>query len=293
MPSLSSVHHPGHGVHNPVGRLAAEHPGVVKIGRAGWFAKGVVYVIAGVLALQVAAKASGWSNGAATGSEEASPTGAIKTVAASSGGTALLWLLAIGMLIYAAWRVVSAILPGDTDAEAWVHRIGYVASAVIYTTFAITAIALAQSTTSDQNGNTKVTGISASIMTHSAGRFLIGLVGLIVIGVGLYRISKGVKLDVNDELDLSGMSSARITWTKRLGAAGEIGRGIGIGLVGFFLLRSAITYDANDATGLDGALRRLAVTSWGLVVVFVVGIGFVAYGIFCLATFTHRRLQSP
>ena len=41
------------------------------------------------------------------------------------------------------------------------------------------------------------------------------------------------------------------------------------------------------------ALRRLATNTWGLVLVFVVGIGFVAYGIFCLATFTHRRLQAP
>ena len=293
MPSLSSIHQTGQGIHNPVGRLTAEHPGVVKIGRAGWFAKGVVYVIAGILALQVAAKASGWSNSATTGTQEASPTGAIKTVADSSGGTALLWLLAIGMLIYAAWRVVSAFLPGDNDTKAMAHRVGYVVSAVIYTTFAITAIALARQAPSDPNGNKKVTDISQSMMTHSAGRLLIGLVGLIVIGVGLYRISKGVKLDVNDELDLSGMSSARVMWTKRLGAVGEIGRGIGIGLVGFFLLRSAITYDANDATGLDGALRRLAVTSWGLVVVFVVGVGFAAYGMFCLATFTHRRLQAP
>ncbi|MEP7113352.1 MAG: DUF1206 domain-containing protein, partial [Ilumatobacteraceae bacterium] len=67
----------------------------------------------------------------------------------------------------------------------------------------------------------------------------------------------------------------------------------GFSLVGFFLLRSAITYDANQATGLDGALRRLAVESWGVVVVVIVGLGFAAYGIFCLATFTQRRLEAP
>ena len=55
MPLLSSMHHPAKHVANPVGHLAAEHPGVVKIGRAGWFAKGVVYVIAGLLALAVGA----------------------------------------------------------------------------------------------------------------------------------------------------------------------------------------------------------------------------------------------
>ena len=228
-----------------------------------------------------------------TGDEEASPIGAIKTVAGSSGGTLLLWLLAAGMLLYAAWRVVSALLPGSTDAHGLAHRIGYIASAVMYTTFAISAIALARHAPEDPNGNKKVTDISATIMTNAVGRVVIGLVGLIVIGVGVYRVSKGVTLDVDDELDMSGMSATRRTWTEWLGAVGEIGRGIGFALVGFFLVRSSITYEASEATGLDGALRRLATESWGVIVVAVVGIGFGAYGIFCLATFTRRRLQAP
>jgi Domain of Unknown Function (DUF1206) len=291
---MSSIGHATTPVHNPVGRLTAEHPAVIKIGRAGWFAKGFVYTLAGYLALAVAAKAEGWAdNTSTTGNQEASPIGAIKTVAGSDGGTVLLWLLATGMLIYAAWRVVSALLPGGKDAKAMAQRIGYVASAVMYITFAISAIALARHTQTDPNGNTKVTDISQSFMSHSFGRIVIGLAGIIVIAVGLYRVSKGLKMDVEDELDMSGISAERAKWTERLGAIGEIGRGIGFGLVGFFLLRSAMTYDANEATGLDGALRRLAAESWGVVVVIVVGIGFAAYGIFCLATFTHRRLQAP
>jgi hypothetical protein len=294
MSSLSAARHPAANIHNPVGRLAADHPGVVKVGRAGWFAKGAVYLIAGFLALSIAAKASGWAaSTSTTGTQEASPTGAIKTVAGSRGGTMLLWVLAIGMLLYAAWRVVSALLPGGTGAKAWARRIGYVASAVMYTTFAISAIGLARRSPGVPNGNTKVTDMSASVMTHTAGRLVIGVVGVIVIAVGLYRISKGATMDVADELDMAGMSRVRVTWTKRLGAVGEMGRGVGFGLVGFFLVRSAVTYDAAQATGLDGALRRLAVESWGVAVVVIVGIGFAAYGLFCLATFTHRRLEAP
>ena len=289
-----SVQHAAHSIHNPVGQLAADHPGVVKIGRAGWFAKGVVYTIAGYLALSVAAKASGWTDSTSTtGDQEASPVGAIKTVAGSSGGTFLLWLLAAGMLLYALWRVVSALLPGSTDAKGWAHRIGYIASAVMYTTFALSAIALARRAPENPDGNKKVTDISQTIMTNALGRIVIGLVGLIVIAVGIYRVSKGVTLDVEDELDMSGMSPARRRWTERLGAIGEIGRGIGFALVGFFLARAALRYNASEATGLDGALRRLALESWGVIVVAVVGVGFAAYGIFCLATFTHRRLQAP
>ncbi len=59
------------------------------------------------------------------------------------------------------------------------------------------------------------------------------------------------------------------------------------------LAAAALRYDAAQATGLDGSLRRLALESWGVVVVAIVGIGFAAYGIFCLATFTRRRLQAP
>jgi hypothetical protein len=262
----------------------------VKIGRAGWLAKGIVYVIAGVLAVVVFLKSFGWASSSTN--EEASPTGAIKTVGHSSGGTFLLWVLAVGMLLYAAWRLVAAFMPGDDDAMSWVKRIGYVVSAVIYATFAITAISLARSSTASADGNSKVTSLTQRVMEHNAGRWLIGVIGAIVIGVGLYRLGKGFKQDVNDELDLGGMSPTRVRWTERLGAAGEIGRGIGIGLVGFFLMRAAITFDPGQATGLDGALRRLAEQSWGAIVVAVVGAGFICYGIFCLATFTHRRLQA-
>ncbi len=291
---MSTTRHDVHSIHNPMGQLTADHPGAVKIGRAGWFAKGVVYCIAGILALSIAAKAGGWTDStSSTGNQEASPLGAIKTVAGSGGGTVLLWLLAIGMLLYAAWRVISALLPGGTDSKAMAHRIGYIVSAIMYTTFAFSAIMLARQPSKTPDGNKKVTDISSNLMAHSFGRVLVGAVGVIVIAVGLYRMSKGFKMDVEDELDMSGASPGWRKWIERLGAIGEIGRGIGFSLVGFFLVRAAVRYDANEATGLDGALRRMVLESWGLLIVVIVGIGFAAYGVFCLATFHRRRLQAP
>ena len=277
---------------DPVGRLTAAHPAIVKFGRAGWLAKGIVYVLAGGLALLVVARSFGWSHGT-VGTKEASPTGAIKEVAQSSGGPLLLVALAVGMFLYAAWRVATAVLPGSTDAEGLATRVGYGVSAILYTTFGATAIALAKSHAAKANGNKTVSDITSRVMQHTAGRWLIGIAGVVTIGAGIYRFTKGLKSDVTDDVDMSGMSAERVRLTRRFGAAGEVGRGIAMGLIGFFLVRAAVTFKPAEATGLDGALRRLAIQSWGALVVAVVGVGLMAYGLFCLGTVTRRRLQAP
>jgi hypothetical protein len=107
----------GSAIQNPVARVVADHPMVVKFGRVGWLAKGIVYLLAGGLALLIVTRSFGWSD-ASTGGTEASPTGAMKEVAQSGGGPLVLVALAIGLFVYAAWRVITAILPGSTDAES-------------------------------------------------------------------------------------------------------------------------------------------------------------------------------
>ena len=106
-------------------------------------------------------------------------------------------------------------------------------------------------------------------------------------------------MDVHDELDLSGMSPVRVLWASPLLA--RWGSVSGSGSLGASCCAAAIVFDANEATGLDGALRRLATETWGLLVVFAVGAGFVAYGISAslpsrtdeaVATAEARRLPS-
>lgn len=306
MPAIVSLPQPGHQP-NAASRLAAEHPGIVRFGRVGWFAKGLVYAIAGVLALVVAVAASGWSD--TTGSpstpdattaaagQEASPTGALKKIAETSAAPFLLWPLAIGLFVYAAWRVLSALYPGDADAESVARRGGYIVSAIIFIVLGATAIRLSGTEPSEAdtavNGNEQASGLTARLMENGLGRWLVGVAGLVAIGAGLYRLVKGVKVDVDDELDLAGMRPERVRWLRRLGAVGEVGRGVGIALIGVFLVRAAFDYEAREATGLDGALRRLADEWWGDLIVASVGIGFAAYGLFCLVTAHRRRLESP
>ena len=271
--------------------LQAARPAIVGIARLGWFAKGVVNLLAGILAASLAARSLRWSTPGVAG--EASPTGAIKELAGLPGGRALLYALGAGLILYSAWRFYTAFARGGAGAEALAKRIGYGFSAILYLTFALTSFALAKRPRANPDGNTKVTDITTRILNQNLGRWIIGACGVIAIAVGLYRFRKGLTGDVEDELNLSSVSPNRRHWLHRLGVFGELGRGVAIALIGFFLLRASMTVNPQEATGLDGALRRLATQTWGAIVVAIVGLGFVAYGIFCLLTFSHRQPHAP
>ena len=117
--------------------------------------------------------------------------------------------------------------------------------------------------------------------------------GVIAIGAGAYRLMKGAQGDVLEEVRSSGWSKARLRFIRSLGIVGEIGRGVAIALIGYFLVRAAMTDRASEGAGLDDALRRIAVHGWGQVLVSIVAVGFMVYGVFCLLTFDRRELRAP
>src|SRR3954454_18549468 len=95
--------------------LVRSHPALTVIGRVGWMAKGVVYIVAGVLAFLVAARSLGWNR--QTHGGEASPTGAIKAVAEHGFGGVVLVALATGLIVYSCWRLIAAAMPGPDQPK--------------------------------------------------------------------------------------------------------------------------------------------------------------------------------
>ena len=92
--------------------LAHRHPTLVTVARLGWIAKGVVYVLLGLLAIPIAL--NGVDDGQARNSgEEASQLGAVAEIAETSFGVVALWAVAFGLALYIAWRVVTILLPAE------------------------------------------------------------------------------------------------------------------------------------------------------------------------------------
>jgi hypothetical protein len=276
-----------------VEHVARRHPGLVMLGRLGWVAKGLVYGVFGVLAVQIALDASGREQGNAA-EQEASQTGAVAEIADTSFGEVVLYVVAAGLLLYALWRVISVLLPAESSAKAWLTRVGYLVSAAVYTLLAWTALSFARhggSSSAAEGEDAKVERFTRDLMEKSGGRWLVGAVGVLVIAIGLFFAIKGLQAKFRDELEPRDVGPIRHESIVTLGRVGWVGRAIVVSLVGWLLVRAAVRFRPDEAKGFDGALREVTDSGLGVALVWFAAIALVVYGLFCVISAPRQRLK--
>lgn len=260
---------------------AEQASGWVKaLAQAGFAAKGIVYAIVGVLAFQAAFGAGGQTTGS---------TGALRTIAAQPFGQILLVLVGIGLIGYVVWRFVQAAVDPDnkgSDAKGIATRLGYAVSGVIYAGLALTAFGIVWGATmggggaGGAGGGSSQQALTARLMSQPFGQWLVGIVGALVIGAGLYQIYKGITVEFRKKLKIWEMSSTEQTWAVRAGRLGLIARGIVLAMIGGFFIQAAWQAQPGEARGLGGALAELAQQPFGPWLLGIVALGLIAYGIY-------------
>ena len=249
----------------------------------GWAAKAVVYLGVAWLVYQMAT---------GTASEEASTTGALELIQDATGGRLVLIVLGIGLLLYAAGRVleVTTLATGQTEksdkAQAVVMSLVYLALAIS----AFTAAGISSGRGGQGGGGGGEQQGAAVLLDLPFGRILVGLLGLGVIALGAYSAKKGVQKDFLPTLRTGEMSPVVRTWSARVGVAAYVTKGLILALLGWFLLQAAITYDSQQAVGLDGALHRVAQAEWGKALLLAVALGLLAYALFCALEARYRKV---
>jgi len=283
----------GGAVSERVEETAQRHPSLVTAARFGWVAKGVVYGMVGVLAVPIAIEGL-QSNGARDNGSQASQLGAVTEIARSSWGSIVLWIVAVGLALYVIWRLITVLLPADSSAKAWLTRGGYLISAVTYALLAWTALSFAMDARNANGKKTedaRVEKFTRDVMDVSFGRWLVGAIGLVVIGVGLYFVIKGIRASFRDELEPAGLGPVSHDTIVVLGRVGWIGRGVVMGLVGWFLVRAAVEFRPAEAKGFDGSLREVTDMAIGPFIVAVAAVGLIMYGLFCVISAPRQRLK--
>ena len=245
------------------------------LARAGYAAKGVVYLIIGGFAVQGVAS-SGSSH-------------ALSTIGQQPFGKLLLGFVALGLLAYAAWRLVQGVAdPEDegTNATAIAKRVGYVASGVIYLGLAISA---AQIITGGSSSGGGAQDWTARVLNVTFGRWLIAAVGVSVLLGALHQLQQAVTAGFKEDFALDDMSNTEQTWAIRAGRAGHAARTMVYSIIGWFLLRAAMTANSSEAGGLGKALDTLQQQPYGRWLLGAAGLGLVSYGVYCFVMARYRK----
>ena len=256
---------------------AGDSEALEHLARVGLIAYGMVHVLVAWLALQLA-----WGGGG----QSADQSGALATLAATPVGKPLLWVLTIGLVALALWQAAEALrwrsgwsASGDQRSRALKKSAKALVKAVVYLALAYTAFRFATGGGQSSSGQQQQT--TAGVMGWPGGRWLVAAAGLVLVGVGVHHVVKGLKKSFLKEIDLASAPPAAERTVTRLGQAGYPAKGVALALVGALLVYAALTFDPARAAGLDGALRTILDAPFGQVLLTLVALGIAAFGAFC------------
>ena len=259
-------------------------PIVRHLARFGYMTIGIVYGMIGVLAALAAF---------GPGGEMTDTSGVLQSIADMPFGEVALWIIGIGLFGYILWDFIKVFKDPDnvgTDAKGLIIRTGYFISGVIYANLAYVALKLASHAGNAGAGNSEKT-ISAKLMEQPFGVWLVGMVGVIIIGYGAYELYSGIKEKFMAEFKIIEMNNMERKIARIAGKIGLISRGIVLGMIGFFFIRTAYTNNPDESKGLDGALTELASQPFGKFLLAIVAIGLILYGVYQIIRGRYQRMN--
>src|ERR1035437_2816090 len=151
------------------------------LARIGLTARGLVYIVVGWLAVLVGLG----------GQANIDQRGALTEVLAQPYGVVMLRLLTIGFAAYALWRLSESAFGVTGEGKKAGPRLRSLARAIAYLVMAFTAWSLLQGASGTQAGQQGA--IAGTVMQHPDGRWIVGIIGVIVVVVGLVLVREGWK----------------------------------------------------------------------------------------------------
>lgn len=248
---------------------------VDKVVRIGYLARGIVYGLIGYLAFMTIVNGTG---------KITDQRGVLATIADKPWGKFVLVIVAIGLVGLFIWGLIRAFadpMHKGNDTKGLVTRAGYLISGLSYGALFLPTFNLIRGTGGQvPNTGQSAQNTAANIMTKPWGPTLIAIVGLVILGVGLYRIYEGYKAKFHERFKSYQMTNEQRRWAVRMGRFGYVALGLVLAIIGFLAFRAATTLNPRQIQGFDGALRYLLQQPYGPILVGIVALGLIAYAIY-------------
>ena len=251
--------------------------------RLGFAARGLVYLLIGIFAIDVAL----------SGGQPSDNQGVLGTLAGAALGRLLLSLCALGFAGYAFWRLTEAALDPEMRArnlKGKAERLGYALSGIVHAVLAATAARLAlrkDPAIHGSPGDDAAQSWSGWLLEQPAGPLLLTLVALILFAVALAQAVKAYKGRF-DELAGDVPAPRQVRW---IGRAGYAARALVFAMMGWFLINVLLNRNPQEAGGLGAALRELREQDHGPSLLLIVATGLVLFGSFSIVEAGYRQLK--
>lgn len=255
-------------------------PWIERLARMGYVAKGVVHILVGWLAAQAAIG----SGGSTTDS-----SGALRTIVDEPMGRTILGIIAVGLLGYALWRILEAVLDTagrGTDGKGIAIRVGNAGKAVLYGGLGVEATRLAMGSASGSGGGAE--HWTRRLLEQPFGQVLVVIAGLGVIAYGVYQLVRAWRAKLSSDLSIGSIPVETRRWVIRISRFGIGARGVVFLLIGYLLAMAGVREQASNAEGVGGALSILGREP---LLLALVGIGLVAYGLYEFLNARYRRID--
>ena len=263
-------------------RRAGNSTWLDRAARVGFAGRGVLYLTVAVLAVRIAQ---------GRGGQQADKQGAVRALADTPFGLALLVLLVAGFTGYALWQAAEAAWgrrdEGD-DTKRTGKRAVSAGKALVYGVLAVTTASILFGR--DEGGGQQESLWTGKVLGLPGGRILVGLAGLVVMGVGAWLVARGVRTKFDKHLDTGSMPRPLRKAAMAGGAVGHAARGVVAALAGLLLVKAALDYNPQEAKGVDGTLRTIVEQPYGRLLLVLAAAGLAAFGLFSLVEARYRRL---
>jgi len=247
--------------------------------RIGYGTRGLIYGIIGLLAIMVAFGIYGSLQ---------DQQGVIASLGQQLFGRVLLGIMLIGLIGYSLWGLIRAFLNPlhkGNDFKGILERVGFFISAVAYAILIPpTYNFIFGMSNAAQNGaqGIQMRNIVSTIFLMPLGRWIVGLIGLIVLGTGVFQVYHGVRHNFDSQIKPYALTSKQAKIVRIMGRFGILGRSVVFFLVGLFLLFAAYHANSAEVKGIDGALLILLHEPYGYWLLGITALGLIAFGCYSL-----------
>ncbi len=265
-------------------KRAANSTAVEAGARAGFGARGVIYVLVGVLALRIAFTGGG---------QQADRGGAIAEIAEKPFGKVLLWALGIALVGMALWRLSEALFgQAGPDGRKPAKRAMAAGRCVFYGFVAYSVLSFAAGDSGSGGGSSdqQSQDVTAKALGWPGGQWIVGVAGAAVACAGLWIAVRALLRKFHKHLKMSEMSRRTRRAVDVAGVFGGTARGTVFATAGGFAVAAAIEHRPDRSKGMDDTLRSFTDTPAGPWLLAVIALGLVAFGVFSWANARYRKV---